>query len=234
MPKLNSPDSTGFGCSPRRLTGLGSSSPAGIARHCSPSPRRRRHVARCRHEDEEAECLRRLHHGGRVADCQQVHVTREAGGAGWVQRRTAGRRGHQSAPGSLPRRHPASGRDGHAAVPQVHDWVELDCGLRVERQPGRVQGASCLLAAAQHQDGREYPATLITTADHDDRVVPAHSFKYAATLQKAASKENSVLIRIETKSGHGASNVTKQIEATADIYAFIMHNMGIRPRMGTD
>jgi prolyl oligopeptidase len=78
--------------------------------------------------------------------------------------------------------------------------------------------------------GVKYPATLITTADHDDRVVPAHSFKYAATLQKAASPDNPVLIRIETKSGHGASNVTKQIEATADIYAFIMHNMGVTPR----
>jgi prolyl oligopeptidase len=82
--------------------------------------------------------------------------------------------------------------------------------------------------------GVKYPATLITTADHDDRVVPAHSFKYAATLQKAASRENPVLIRIETKSGHGASNVTKQIEATADIYAFIMHNMGITPRAATN
>jgi prolyl oligopeptidase len=78
--------------------------------------------------------------------------------------------------------------------------------------------------------GAKYPATLITTADHDDRVVPAHSFKYAATLQKAASKDNPVLIRIETKSGHGASNVTKQIEATADIYAFIMHNLGVTPK----
>jgi prolyl oligopeptidase len=78
--------------------------------------------------------------------------------------------------------------------------------------------------------GVKYPATLITTADHDDRVVPAHSFKYAATLQKAASRDNPVLIRIETASGHGASNVTKQIEATADIYAFIMHNMGMTPR----
>jgi prolyl oligopeptidase len=82
--------------------------------------------------------------------------------------------------------------------------------------------------------GVKYPATLITTADHDDRVVPAHSFKYAATLQKAASRDNPVLIRIETASGHGASNVTKQIEAAADIYAFIMHNMGIRPRTATN
>jgi prolyl oligopeptidase len=50
-------------------------------------------------------------------------------------------------------------------------------------------------------------------------------------LQKAASPENPVLIRIETKSGHGASNVTKQIEATADIYAFIMYNLGVTPRL---
>jgi prolyl oligopeptidase len=78
--------------------------------------------------------------------------------------------------------------------------------------------------------GQKYPATLVTTADHDDRVVPAHSFKYAATLQKAASKETPVLIRIDTKSGHGASNVTKQIEATADIYAFIMYNLGVVPK----
>lgn len=78
--------------------------------------------------------------------------------------------------------------------------------------------------------GVTYPATLVTTADHDDRVVPAHSFKYAATLQQAASKDHPVLIRIDTKSGHGASNVTKQIEATADIYAFLMHNLGVMPK----
>ncbi len=77
--------------------------------------------------------------------------------------------------------------------------------------------------------GVKYPATLITTADHDDRVVPAHSFKYAATLQKAASPDNPVLIRIETRSGHGASNVTKQIESTADIYAFLMRALDVRP-----
>ena len=78
---------------------------------------------------------------------------------------------------------------------------------------------------------QKYPATLITTADHDDRVVPAHSFKYAATLQKLANKDNPVLIRIETKSGHGASNVTKNIETTADIYAFIMYNLGVTPKL---
>jgi prolyl oligopeptidase len=75
-----------------------------------------------------------------------------------------------------------------------------------------------------------YPATLITTADHDDRVVPAHSFKYAATLQEMNTSDNPILIRIETKSGHGASSTAKQIEATADIYAFILYNMGITPK----
>ena len=77
--------------------------------------------------------------------------------------------------------------------------------------------------------GGKYPATLITTADHDDRVVPAHSFKYAATLQQLADTDKPLLIRIDTKSGHGASNFEKGLETSADIYAFIMHNMGIRP-----
>ncbi len=77
--------------------------------------------------------------------------------------------------------------------------------------------------------GTKYPATLITTADHDDRVVPAHSFKYAATLQDRASRDNPVLIRIETESGHGASSLRKALETTADIYTFIMYNMGITP-----
>jgi prolyl oligopeptidase len=76
----------------------------------------------------------------------------------------------------------------------------------------------------------EYPATLIVTADHDDRVVPAHSFKYAAALQAAASRERPALIRIETKSGHGASNTAKLIEVTADVYAFIMHELGLGTR----
>jgi prolyl oligopeptidase len=79
--------------------------------------------------------------------------------------------------------------------------------------------------------GVKYPATLVTTADHDDRVVPAHSFKYAATLQALASRDNPVLIRIETKSGHGASNLTKQLEATADVYAFTMRNLGVEPAL---
>jgi prolyl oligopeptidase len=80
------------------------------------------------------------------------------------------------------------------------------------------------------KSGVKYPATLITTADHDDRVVPAHSFKYAATLQAAASHDNPVLIRIETKSGHGASSTTKAIELTADVYSFLFYNLGVTPK----
>ena len=77
--------------------------------------------------------------------------------------------------------------------------------------------------------GTAYPATLITTADHDDRVVPAHSFKYAAALQAAQAGSNPILIRIDTKSGHGASSTTKAIEQTADLYAFVFENLGIGP-----
>jgi prolyl oligopeptidase len=77
--------------------------------------------------------------------------------------------------------------------------------------------------------GASYPATLVTTADHDDRVVPAHSFKYAATLQACQGGSAPVLIRIDTKSGHGASNTRKQIASTADVYAFVMYHLGVTP-----
>ncbi len=77
------------------------------------------------------------------------------------------------------------------------------------------------------QKGVKYPATLITTGDHDDRVVPAHSFKFAAELQDKQSGENPTLIRIETNAGHGAGTpVTKTIEQYADIFGFTLYNMG--------
>ncbi|HEY8659567.1 MAG TPA: prolyl oligopeptidase family serine peptidase [Hanamia sp.] len=76
--------------------------------------------------------------------------------------------------------------------------------------------------------GVKYPATLVTTADHDDRVVPAHSFKFAATLQADNDGTNPTLIRIETKAGHGAGKPTsKQIEEAADIWSFVMYNLGM-------
>ncbi|MGZ0015788.1 prolyl oligopeptidase family serine peptidase [Yeosuana sp. AK3] len=75
--------------------------------------------------------------------------------------------------------------------------------------------------------GVNYPATLVTTGDHDDRVVPAHSFKFAAELQRKQSGTNPTLIRIETNAGHGAGTpVSKTIEEYADIFGFTWYNMG--------
>ena len=77
------------------------------------------------------------------------------------------------------------------------------------------------------KEGVSYPATLVTTGDHDDRVVPAHSFKFAAELQQKQAGSNPTLIRIETNAGHGAGTpVSKTIEQYADIFGFTLHNMG--------
>ncbi|NDJ00076.1 S9 family peptidase [Flavobacterium sp. LaA7.5] len=79
--------------------------------------------------------------------------------------------------------------------------------------------------------GVQYPATLITTGDHDDRVVPAHSFKFAATLQEYQTGNNPVLIRIGVKAGHGAGkSVAQTIEEYCDIQAFTFYNMGVAPK----
>jgi prolyl oligopeptidase len=79
------------------------------------------------------------------------------------------------------------------------------------------------------KEGVKYPATLVTTGDHDDRVVPAHSFKFAAGLQEKQAGTNPVLIRIETKAGHGAGKPTSMIiDEYADIFAFTFYNMGFK------
>lgn len=79
------------------------------------------------------------------------------------------------------------------------------------------------------KEGVEYPCTMVLTADHDDRVVPAHSFKFAATLQEKQKGLNPVLIRIDTKAGHGAGkSTTMAIEEWADIWAFTMFNLGMK------
>ena len=73
-----------------------------------------------------------------------------------------------------------------------------------------------------------YPATMVTTADHDDRVVPAHSFKYAARLQELHKGSNPVLIRIDVKAGHGAGKSTAQIiSEQTDKFSFLFYNMGV-------
>lgn len=81
------------------------------------------------------------------------------------------------------------------------------------------------------KEGVSYPATLAITADHDDRVVPAHTFKFMAELQAKHQGSNPVLVRIETKAGHGAGKPTsKMIEESADMYSFIMQNLGMKPK----
>ena len=80
----------------------------------------------------------------------------------------------------------------------------------------------------QLKKGTAYPATLVTTADHDDRVVPAHSFKFIAELQADQGGPKPVLARIETRAGHGAGKPTqKSIEEVADVYAFTVRNLGM-------
>jgi prolyl oligopeptidase len=78
------------------------------------------------------------------------------------------------------------------------------------------------------RSGASYPPTLITTADHDDRVVPGHSFKYAAALQAAQAGPAPILIRIETRAGHGGGMpVSKQIELVTDQWAFLVRSLGM-------
>ncbi len=89
----------------------------------------------------------------------------------------------------------------------------------------------CLYRYSPLQNVKEtgYPATLVTTGDHDDRVVPAHSFKFAATLQEKQQGDNPVLIRIDVNAGHGAGKPTsKVIEEWADIWSFMFYNMGMK------
>ena len=79
----------------------------------------------------------------------------------------------------------------------------------------------------------KYPATMVMTADHDDRVVPAHSFKFISALQPAQQGDAPVLIRVETQAGHGAGKPTSKIIAEqADKYAFFFHNVGVTPAFG--
>jgi prolyl oligopeptidase len=79
-------------------------------------------------------------------------------------------------------------------------------------------------------DGTPYPAILVTTADHDDRVVPAHSFKYAATLQASDTGDAPKIIRIDSNAGHGGGKpISKIIDEQTDIYSFIYYNLGLEP-----
>jgi prolyl oligopeptidase len=95
--------------------------------------------------------------------------------------------------------------------------------------PGEFKALYAYSPLHNIKPGTKYPAILVTTADHDDRVVPGHSFKYAATLQAAQGGDAPVLIRVETKAGHGGGKpTTKIIEEQADKWAFVMQQLGMK------
>ena len=106
-----------------------------------------------------------------------------------------------------------------------HNWVE-DYGSSDD--PEQFKALYAYSPLHNIKPGTHYPPTLILTADHDDRVVPGHSFKYAAALQAAQVGPAPILIRIETKAGHGGGKPTRMlIDEEADVWAFIMHQLGM-------
>jgi prolyl oligopeptidase len=114
----------------------------------------------------------------------------------------------------------------HTASANARQW-STDYGLSENAEDFKAQFAYSPVHNAK--EGVCYPPTLITTADHDDRVVPWHSFKFAAALQKAQSCANPVLIRVETRAGHGAGKpVWMQIEDFADQWSFVAQAIGMQ------
>ncbi len=117
----------------------------------------------------------------------------------------------------------------HLPSANARNW-STDYGLSENEDEFRAQYAYSPLHNVQ--EGACYPPTLVTTADHDDRVVPWHSFKYAAEIQRAQGCENPVLIRVETRAGHGAGKPTwMQIEDVADQWAFAAWALGLEPAL---
>ena len=137
---------------------------------------------------------------------------------------------HDAAAGPV-RRLPAGGRrHGHAALPQVHRRPLLGRRLRLVGQRRRSsRRCTPIRRTTTSRRATKYPATLVTTADTDDRVVPGHSFKFAAALQYCQAGDAPVLIRIETRAGHGAGKPTaKLIEEVADQWAFLVKNLHMK------
>jgi len=122
----------------------------------------------------------------------------------------------------------------HVGVMDMLRFREFTVGRGWESDYGSVDNEDefkALLAYSPYHNVRpnvEYPATLILTGDHDDRVFPAHSFKFAAAMQNTDSRGEPILIRIDLRAGHGAGKpLSKRLEETADVYAFILNAMGL-------
>ena len=111
---------------------------------------------------------------------------------------------------------------------QVHGGRRLGGRVRVGERSRGLPVPPPLLAAPEPQAGTCYPATLVTTADHDDRVVPSHSYKFAAALQAAQGCDKPALLRVETQGSHGYRPTDKAIAQRADLMAFAAQQLGLR------
>jgi prolyl oligopeptidase len=111
---------------------------------------------------------------------------------------------------------------------QVHRRPGVGHRVRLVQRCGRLSGSAEVLAGAERQAGRCYPATLVTTADHDDRVVPSHSFKFTAAMQAAQACDKPILIRVEPKASHGYRPTDKRIAELADEWA-LLHRLWGNP-----
>ena len=162
---------------------------------------------------------------------KRLHVKEKYWHSRRLEWRTSCRRLHDSTAGFVWSLFACCRRNGYVAIPQIHGgrfWTD-DYGCSEASQP---EFEALYKYSPYHniKDGVEYPPTLVTTADTDDRVVPGHSFKFAARLQEAQAGPNPTLIRIETKAGHGAGKPTsKRIEEAADMWAFLAKHLELKP-----
>jgi prolyl oligopeptidase len=118
----------------------------------------------------------------------------------------------------------------YVALPYIYRWSRLGLRLRYIRTKLKKCSNTLKGYSPVHNVKAEfkYPATMVTTGDHDDRVVPAHSFKFAAELQAKQAGNNPTLIRIDVNAGHGAGkSLNSRIQESADVEAFILYSMGI-------
>ena len=177
---------------------------------------------------QEAERVRRLHRRRRVADRRRPHVAARSSPS-WAAATAA----CWSAPSMVQRPELFGACIPMVGVLDMLRFHEFTAGQFWRDEYGYVENEDefkTLLAYSPYhniKEGTKYPPTLIMTADTDDRVVPMHSFKFAAALQRAQAGDAPILLRIETRAGHGAGTpVTKLIDSAADRWAFLVEDAG--------
>ena len=197
-------------------------------------PARRRRVRRGmapgRHAAAQAERVRRLHRRRGISDPREIHQPQASRDPRPQQRRPAGGRGLTQRPDLFGAALPGVGvldmLRYHTASANARQWSS---DLGISEDPAEFKALLAYSPVHNVKPGVCYPPTLVTTADRDDRVVPWHSYKFAAELQHVQSCANPVLIRIETRAGHGAGKpIWMQIEDIADQFGFVA-NLDARP-----